>query len=596
MKMKIKVFLMAALVLVSIGSANAATFYAASTGSNTAPYDTPAKAATSLQTAINAMTSDGDVLVISDETWTLTGGLNTTNMASTVDGATFTIQSAGNDPTACIIDFNSATGRLSFNESTYEYNFLVKGIGFKNSVTSTIDGAFCWLLNNTGDVTFENCDINGFTINLGETASTGGALIRNSTLASGTRILSFTGGTKIDNITMPASNSITMLGTDVDTKLVMNNAELGSISLAIDDDSSSYGLFYCRYQVDLSDVTITGPIVLSNPAASSGGNRPIFYGASTTDAFTVNGITATGSSTQYVITQTGGAISGALFRFDGPFTVNNLTASYLSSTEDTTNGLGGVLVAYGNTGSGTFSDSVVSYVTAQHGTAVYASQGGSITINRLYAHDNTAVGRAGTEAGGGGAVYLGGWGDSAVYNSLFVNNTADEGGAIYAHIQSAATRNKTTTIVNCTLSGNTATGDESGRGGNGILAVGADDTYTHTMNIYNTIGWDSETDEVSGVEAGAGLTLLIDHSDIYGGAASVTGEDTYTNNVAVDPQFSASYLPATGSLLYGGGFVVDYHNTVNGQLGYNKNPIMPWKIPIGAVGYQWGSSAVRSGE
>ncbi|HMA76497.1 MAG TPA: hypothetical protein VKO43_04225, partial [Candidatus Krumholzibacteriaceae bacterium] len=43
--------------------ANATTYYVATNGSNTSPYDTWAKAAASIQTAVNAA-SNGDIIIV----------------------------------------------------------------------------------------------------------------------------------------------------------------------------------------------------------------------------------------------------------------------------------------------------------------------------------------------------------------------------------------------------------------------------------------------------------------------------------------------------------------------------------------------------
>lgn len=51
----------------------AATFYVSASGSNTAPYDTWAKAATTIQTAVNATTTTGDIVEITAGTYTGTG-------------------------------------------------------------------------------------------------------------------------------------------------------------------------------------------------------------------------------------------------------------------------------------------------------------------------------------------------------------------------------------------------------------------------------------------------------------------------------------------------------------------------------------------
>lgn len=533
-----KIFLTLLCLLALAGNGWGAVFHAKSTGTkesgaSTADDWTDANCYATIQAAINNLATDGDSVILDDVEWSMTTNLTTINMACSADGS-FTIESRSGNRANCIIKQTVADKVvIGFNEATYTYNFTLKNLTLTNSAPNiTIPGAAAWLLQKTGDVTFNNVLIDGFDFNFGATESVTGALIRcGSITAEGvTRTLSLTNGTKIDNINIDASNHTGMVGTDVDTKLIIDTADIGSLRIAVDDNSNAYGGFYCRNDVTISDLTISGPVYLISPDAGTGANSPIINSHSTSATMTIDGITAVGTSSQNVITQTGGAISGILIKAYGPYTVDNLILTYASSSEAVTNGLGGAMVAYGESATGTYSDAEVSYVNCTGGCGFYASQGGSGTVNRLYAHHNTATARDGIEPGPGPGVQGGGWGDLTVRYSRFEHNIADTGGPICSYLHEDGTRDKTTTIENCTFLNNTTTGDDSGdTASSSILArVGA--AYTHTVNVSNNICDNaSSTGEIKIIENAGTAVLNLDSNYVRGGADAVTGETTYTN-------------------------------------------------------------------
>lgn len=508
----------------------ATDYYASSAGDNSTGTSW-ATAKTSIQGGMNLLSADGDTLWLDDEAWSLSSNHLVSNSLAASAPGSFTIRSRSDDNTTCTITQTlAAKSVFAFNEATHVYDFTIRGIGLTNSNASlTYQGAAIWALQVTGDITLNNVRIYDFTQTVG---STDGPIIRCDALASGTRTFTFENGCLINNNSVAASvSSAGFMGTDVDTLVVIDDLTISNHTFTIDDNSSSMGLFYIRNDLTVSDLTVD-TVTLTSPDAGTGTNRGVFHVALTSSTVTIDGITASG------ITQTGGAIESFLIVTRSPYTIQNLTVSSCSASEDTTNGLGGAVVSYGDSATGTFTDSTIHSVTCQHGPVFYASQGGSGDLKRIKAYSNTATGRAGVESGAGGAVYAGGWGDVNIDYCLFYGNTADEGGAIYGHIHGNATRAKTTQVRNCTLYNNNATGGDSGRGGEGMLFIGNDDTYAHTANVYNTISWNDGVDEITGVEAGAGLTLLIDHSDIRGGAGAVTREDTYTDNINADPLFT----------------------------------------------------------
>lgn len=136
-----------------------ATYFVSSSGSNTAPYDTWAKAATLLETALAAATSAGDIVVIqrdavpsadkelaADKTWTVAAPISVVS-ASNDGGSAYTPGS--------MTDWlgNSTANRgiiVTGGHAVYFYGlrFLVSGTSTDDMVFATAAGA---------DYTFESC-------------------------------------------------------------------------------------------------------------------------------------------------------------------------------------------------------------------------------------------------------------------------------------------------------------------------------------------------------------------------------------------------------------------------------------------------------
>ena len=124
-----------------------ATYFVASGGSNTAPYDTWAKAATSLQTALTAASSTGDIVVIqynavpstdleSASSLTYTFSANITVMAASNDGGSaYTYQAMG-DPSFVNWLGNSTQNRIP--NINYNGVLRLRGITFRCAGTSFV--------------------------------------------------------------------------------------------------------------------------------------------------------------------------------------------------------------------------------------------------------------------------------------------------------------------------------------------------------------------------------------------------------------------------------------------------------------------------
>lgn len=140
-----------------------ATRFVASGGSNTSPYDTWAKAATSLATALSASTSAGDVIVIqydavpsgdsaigADTTYTFAGNISLVS-ASNDGGSAYTLTAM--DGTTNFIGTSSASWNISIagsDRSVYVYGlaFRIAGAGAKELRLATGVGA---------SITYDHC-------------------------------------------------------------------------------------------------------------------------------------------------------------------------------------------------------------------------------------------------------------------------------------------------------------------------------------------------------------------------------------------------------------------------------------------------------
>lgn len=142
-----------------------ATLFVASGGSNTAPYDTWAKAATSLQTALTASTA-GDVVVIQynavpaadidagNKTYLIPSGVNLIS-ASNDGGSAYTLTAMG---TANFVGCNDGvTGiiQVSLASTTGKWAYIW-GVTFRTGATSG-QGSLNLTGNNPGGIVYRNC-------------------------------------------------------------------------------------------------------------------------------------------------------------------------------------------------------------------------------------------------------------------------------------------------------------------------------------------------------------------------------------------------------------------------------------------------------
>ncbi|NTU74027.1 hypothetical protein HGB07_07780 [Candidatus Roizmanbacteria bacterium] len=348
--------------------ASAATFYASSTGSNTAPYDTWEKAATSIQTAIDALATSGDEVVVNDEVWDLATPLTTASISLAGNGA-FTVRSKSGNPLLSVLRSTAADQTLiDHDEASRTYDITFSGIGMTKTVphTTTTVPALVFA-NQRGDVILSACRIYDVDINIG-TSSVSGTVIR---AGGASKTVIINGGTTITGISITAGGYYSLISSGLAADLVLSFVGFSDIDVTVGGaaTANSTGMVYARKSMTLSDVTISD-VTSTYSSASTGAHRGFFYTESTTLPLTVTNVTASN------LTWTGGEIHGALFQALGPFTVSGLTFSSSLIEENVTNGLGGAFVSYGNSATGTIEDITVHDVICQHGCAVYCSQGG----------------------------------------------------------------------------------------------------------------------------------------------------------------------------------------------------------------------------
>jgi predicted outer membrane repeat protein len=121
-------------------------------------------------------------------------------------------------------------------------------------------------------------------------------------------------------------------------------------------------------------------------------------------------------------------------------------------------------------------DSTITNNTGVVGGVGHLGGGSTVTIARSTISNNTAT--TGSSLVGGGAFFTFAQSGAtfSADSSLFANNSAASGGAIY-------TQGGTTTLTNCTLDGNTATGN--GNGGGGAIFVTQQFTNLNTLTLNN---------------------------------------------------------------------------------------------------------------
>ena len=219
--------------------------------------------------------------------------------------------------------------------------------------------------------------------------------------------------------------------------------------------------------------------------ANMGGNRTIIVGEGVYEisTFTVmENVTVIGEKSKTVFKQTVGILG--MFEIDRGNTVRlvNITFTGGRATSEPES-----LIHV--------TDESVAYIDGCEFYENYAMDGGAIALSRgakayvtnSYFHNNMANTSA-KVYGIGGAIYVHDYSYLLVSNSLFVNNTARDGGAIFLGFGSEAD------IIDSTFENNTAIVTTLGEGGGGAIF-----TRSSNINIYNS-------------------SFITNYAELYGGA------------------------------------------------------------------------------
>ncbi|MBK7877487.1 MAG: hypothetical protein IPJ77_17425 [Planctomycetes bacterium] len=166
---------------------------------------------------------------------------------------------------------------------------------------------------------------------------------------------------------------------------------------------------------------------------------------------------------------------------------------------------------------------VIENSATEHGGAIYSYSGGVQAVNSRFSYN--------TAGGDGGAL----WADSSgidwieYANCLFVSNEADRGGA--AFLKGGNSTSGVGSWFNCTLVLNQAL-----TSGGALYAITTTPAAANA-HVYNSVLWNNTAPSDPTI-FGAGLDVRF--SDVQGGYTGL-------GNLNVDPQFTGSVRPATGS-------------------------------------------------
>lgn len=495
-------------------------------GASTAGLWTDENCYGTIPAALGQLTTDGDHVALYDdadgETYTLAAEIDfATDVAAGFAGV-INFESKSGDKTKCIIDGNDADIKLFDCNKAGVTGATWTGITLQN-VTRTTAAVAGFSFTNGTAFTFTDCLLTDFDYT--RDAGVGfGVAIYSDDDAGRTITLTRTPVTNCDINAGPGAGRtvIGLIQGGTGTSFVLTASPITGNTIT--STGTSEGLL--SYQAGL---TITGGSLVDCTQSTGAGqahaainNRKDTLGTGTT---TISGFLADGLTT----TTTSGDLRGVGIAVHGPATVSSSIFSDIAAATTFGNLIGSAFVSYGK-GDASLSDCQFLRNTGGNGPGIYASQGGSITGTRIWFEDNAAL-------FDGGSVYSGGWGDVNLTYFIIKDCTAgDQGGAVYSHLHTDGTRNKTDNyrhgvIYNCTATG-AADGD-------GFFINDNDANNTFAVNIINSIvsanaTWGSGTDEV---RSDAETTLNVQYSAVNGGADAVTNEDDFTGSISSNPLF-----------------------------------------------------------
>jgi len=268
------------------------------------------------------------------------------------------------------------------------------------------------------------------------------------------------------------------------------------------DNGSEAGFGGAIYAKHPGNITITNCVFTNNYAAGSGG---AFYVADTVGEIRLSGNTWSGNTVDENTPSQGGAICFAKntvddIIIDGDIFTNNSSWAI---------GIGGAA------------------------GAVKFSEGASGIIRNCLFSGNGSNNAGAVDFGGSYAV------TSTLTNNIFINNSAEKGGAWEALTEHSVN------AYNNSYYGNTASNSERGADVNIAGYVGNTATLRNEIHQVNDT-FNSTQNTVIAVYATEDTTLDIQYCNIEGGADAVTNAGTYASNKNEDPKF---YKASSGELM-----------------------------------------------
>lgn len=519
-----KILIAIMMVLCLAGPGWAAIRYVSSTGSNTTPYDTWAKASTTIQPAVN-WADNGDEVWLDDETHTLTAriSLNGNNEKIAL------IRSRSNNPDTCIIagDGTNAWGISFASDAITDWDIEFRGIKFyqcKNTEGGAIrGGTLCHVRN----LTITNCK---FDSCIADTTSGGGIYFDSG---HATAKLIITGSTFSNNVATVNGGAI----------MTYENLEVLSSIFTSNNGGTDNGGAILAGGPNLT--TLEDIILTDNTVSTNGGG--VYVSNAACNVVATN-ITGTGNTAIYggVFSFIAGAgtinitnlqaTSNRAARGAGIFTartciVNNstFTANLLNFRRNIEGDCCGAGILFlGSTTFSTLNNCTFDGNVSMKGSGFYDSGGAITTANRCTFKNNFCdrtyiLYEPYLWTGGGAAVGVGADtpGDGATLNYCLIydnsSNCDGGGGALHILNQNKPKLNNCVIYNNSIISPGTGNAVHKGSIGN--------------QGLYkNCILWGNSTNNGNGLENVAGIN--IDYSCHQGtlGANIVNGGHNITSN------------------------------------------------------------------